>query len=166
MSPWKRVGVAAVVGSAVIFAGTLIAYAATNDIGNSNSGTVAQSASDVTSSNTNTTGANNNITVKRGASYSPPSLSRAEIGTEVMQLHSFLGGATFANTELDTRVRLKIEVIIAAYREKLIDEAMAKARIGLALSEMDSIQRERVVPILGFSCNHRTIFNLVGLLCN
>lgn len=173
--------VAPYIATILILAFTLIpvgfSHAATNDVGNSNSGTVTQSASDVTSTNTNTntptattgassSGANNEIKVERGAAYTAPSISRAEVGTQTMQLHSFLGGATFAETELDTRVRLKIQVIIDAYEAELIDQDTAKARIGLALNEMDSIQEERRVPVLGFSCNHRTIFNLAGMLCN
>lgn len=155
MSYWKRVGVAAVVSSAVILVGMLLASADVT-VGNNNAGPVSQAS----------TGINNTTQVRRGAAYTAPSLERAEVGTEVMQLHSFLGGVTLANTELDTRVRLKIEVIIDAYKVGLIDKETAKARIGLALNEMDSIQEERRVPLLGFSCNHRTIFNLVGMLCN
>lgn len=161
-----RAGIITVVAATVLLS-TSVVYS--SSVGNNSSGPVAQSDPTTTSTATtgaSSSGANNNIKVERGAAYTAPSISRAEIGTEVTQLHTFMGGITFANTELDTRVRLKIEVIIAAYREKLIDEAMAKARIGLALNEMDSIQEERRVPLLGFSCNHRTIFNAFGVLCN
>ncbi len=172
MSSWKRVGIAAVVSSAVILVYALTAYAASNDVGNNNAGTVTQSSADstaTTGASTATTGASTsgaNIKVERGASYTAPSLSHAQVGTEVIQLHSFLGGATFANTELDTRVRLKIDTIIGAHKVGLISQENAEARIGLALNDMDDIQKERRVPILGFSCNHKSLFNLAGMLCN
>ena len=166
MSYWKRVGIAAVVSATVILVGTPLVFASS---GSHNTTTADSTSTATTGDSTATTGAasaNNNISVERGAAYSAPSLGQGEVGTEVVQLHSFLGGATFANTELDTRVRLKIEVIIDAYGAGLIDKDTAKARIGLALNDMDSIQEERRVPLLGFSCNHRTLFNLAGLLCN
>jgi len=168
-----------------------LSSAATSSVGNNNTGAVTQSAADVTSTNTNTattgastssatssptattgastSGANNSIKVERGAAYAAPSLGKAEVGTEVTQLHSFLGGATLSNTELDTRVKMKIEIIIDAYDAGLITENAAKARIYLALEDMDTIQKQRRVPVLGLfglSCRQRSLFNGMGLLCN
>ena len=152
--------------AAVILVGTPLASASSGSHNTTTADSTATTGDSTSSSTTEASSANNNVSVERGAAYSAPSLGNAEVGTEVVQLHSFLGGATFANTELDTRVRLKIEVIIDAYEVGLIDEDTAKARIGLALNDMDSIQKERRVPLLGFSCNHRTLFNVFGLLCN
>lgn len=150
----------------IILALTLIpaafSHAATNDIGNSNSGTVAQSGADSTA----TTGAsssvaNNNISVKRGAAYTAPSLGDVEKGVETLQLHSFMGGVTMSNTELDFRIKMKIEIIIDAYKEGLITETAAKSRIYLALEDMDDTQKPQRVLFLGPKCRSKSVLSVV-----
>lgn len=139
-----------------------VSSAATNDIGNSNSGTVAQSSVDSTATTgASSSGANNNIKVERGSVYTAPSLNDVEKGVETIQLHSYLGGATISNTELDSRIKMKVELIIDAYKEGLITERSARTRIYLALEEMDDTQKPSRVLFLGPKCRSRSLLSVV-----
>ncbi len=157
MSYWKRAGLTTVVTATVLL--NAVAYAGDiTNTSNSNTGNVSNNSND----NTATTGAN--ASIGKQYYYSAPSLTPAQ-GVDTVQAHSLFGGVTLSNTELDSRVKMKIEIIIDAYEVGLLTEKAAQARIFLALEDMDDQQKPRRVLFIGPQCRSRNLLNGLGLLC-